>query len=355
MAVWLDGQTKISDRDYEYYKKLLLNLLADPDVGNAVHAVAGTAVAGSNGEESPAKTKNDSFLSKLLGGGSGSEKATAGDSQRHSDDPQGKVENWRAKYEELQWKYKQLAEAKEELDRFWKRRADDIQAEVASWRNKYQDCLATAENLKNGNLVKAECISSLNKKINSLQDAVDILTEQCSQSGATASAAEQKAAQLESACQALQLQYGEIDQVFRLFSELGEVDKHLARILYDVGDDGGQYVKDSPADFVARGVQEENIEALWDSIANHYDAYERAGKVADVSRIFAFFIELYKQVSSKSIAVTWPQPGDAFNERIHACTSDSKRVGKVHQVILPGFALGTGKFAITRKALVVVK
>ena len=103
---------------------------------------------------------------------------------------------------------------------------------------------------------------------------------------------------------------------------------------------------------LGHGIQENNIVALWESIATNYDVYDSYGKLQDLIDIFQYFLMMYRKISYKNIVVDWPNEGDIYDERFHTRTTTSNAVGKIQKVILPGFSIGKN---ITKKSLVQVK
>ena len=146
----------------------------------------------------------------------------------------------------------------------------------------------------------------------------------------------------------LKLRYAEFDAIYNKYLELGDsVIIRMERILNRSAEVSG-----TPEIFMAYGIQENNIVALWESIATNFDFYDSYGKTQDLIDIFQYFLELYKEITFKSILIEWPKSGDSYDERIHTRTSSSNAVGKIQKVILPRFSIGKN---ITKKALVIVK
>ena len=143
------------------------------------------------------------------------------------------------------------------------------------------------------------------------------------------------------------LKYSELDAIYNKYLELGEpIIKRMERILNNSSD-----ITETPEVFMAYGTQENNIVALWESIATNFDLYDSYGKTGDLIDIFRYFIELYKEITFKNIQIDWPDIGDMYDERKHTRTSSSSAVGKIQKVILPGFSIGKN---ITKKSLVIV-
>lgn len=144
------------------------------------------------------------------------------------------------------------------------------------------------------------------------------------------------------------LKYDNLDSIYKKYLNLGDVIiKRMERIL-----NSSQGVSKTPEIFMAYGIQENNIVALWESIATNYTLYDSCGKLQDLIEIFQFFLELYKEIAYKNIVINWPQPGETYDERIHTRTMSSNVVGKIQKVILPGFSIGK---SITKKAVVLVQ
>lgn len=142
--------------------------------------------------------------------------------------------------------------------------------------------------------------------------------------------------------------YSEVEDIHSLYLNLGDaVIANLERILNKTPE-----VCSSPLIFIANGVQENNILALWDRIATNYDEYHQSGKADDLIKIFIWFLGLYKEVSFKNVCIMEVKEGDKYDEWKHTRTNDSNAVGYIEHVILPGFAIGKNTF---RKALVYVK
>ena len=108
----------------------------------------------------------------------------------------------------------------------------------------------------------------------------------------------------------------------------------------------------SPIILFAYGMQENNIVALWETIATNYDFFAERAKLQDLIDILSFFLETYKEVSYKQIIIEWPNEGDVFDERVHTRTASSSAVGKVKKVILPSLSIGKN---ISKKSLVIVE
>lgn len=149
-------------------------------------------------------------------------------------------------------------------------------------------------------------------------------------------------------CDYYKQKYSGLDAVYRKYLELGApIIQKMERILNQSSE-----VTEAPDIFMAYGSQENNIVALWDSIAANFDFYDSQGKTEDLIDIFQYFLKLYKEISYKNIQIKWPDTGDSYDEREHTRTSSSSAVGKIQKVILPGFSIGK---SITKKALVIVK
>lgn len=148
--------------------------------------------------------------------------------------------------------------------------------------------------------------------------------------------------------QKLAKSYVNIDEIYYKYLNLGEyIIGKMERILNATSD------RTESADiFMAFGAQENNIVALWESIATNFENYESEGKTEDLIDIFRYFLDVYKQVTYKSIHIEEPCIGDSYDERKHTRTSSSTAVGKIEKVILPGFSIGKN---ITKKALVIIK
>lgn len=143
-------------------------------------------------------------------------------------------------------------------------------------------------------------------------------------------------------------EYSELDAVYNKYLNLGEsIIKRMERILNHSSD-----YTEAPEVFMAYGTQENNIVALWESIAANFDFYDSQGKTEDLIDIFQYFLKLYKEITFKNIQIDWPNIGDAYDERKHTRTSLSSAVGKIQKVILPGFSIGK---SVTKKSLVIVK
>ena len=146
----------------------------------------------------------------------------------------------------------------------------------------------------------------------------------------------------------LKLRYCGLDMIYSKYLDLGEaVIQKMERILNPSSDING-----SAELFMAYGIQENNIIALWESIATNYDLYNSQGKTKDLIDIFEYFLKLYKEISFKIIQIEWPSIGDLYDERKHTRTTSSSAVGRIEMVVLPGFCIGKN---VTKKSLVVVK
>jgi len=144
------------------------------------------------------------------------------------------------------------------------------------------------------------------------------------------------------------LRYSGLETVYSKYLELGDaIIKRMERILNQSSE-----VSETPELFMAYGVQENNIIALWESIATNFEFYESKGKLQDLVDIFLFFLELHKEISFKSILIDWPEVGGLYDERIHTRTSSSNVIGCIQKVILPRFSIGK---SVMKKALVIVK
>lgn len=146
----------------------------------------------------------------------------------------------------------------------------------------------------------------------------------------------------------LKQKYSELDAVYNKYLELGEqIIKKMERIL-----NHSSHITEAPEIFMAYGTQENNIVALWESIAVNFDFYDSQGKTGDLVDIFQYFLNLYKEITFKNVQIDWPDIGDSYDERKHTRTSSSSAVGKIQKVILPGFCIGK---IVVKKSLVIVK
>lgn len=141
--------------------------------------------------------------------------------------------------------------------------------------------------------------------------------------------------------------YARLENVYKKYLGLGEVViRDLERIL-----NSAQAASSSPEIFMAYGIQEGNIIALWEVIATNIEQYSTLDKLEDLQKIFEYFLSLYKEVSYKKVESWYPTEGDFFDERFQTRTSNSNAVGKIEKVLLPGFSIGKN---ISKKALVKV-
>lgn len=144
------------------------------------------------------------------------------------------------------------------------------------------------------------------------------------------------------------LKYSDLDLIYCKYLSLGSsVIRKLERVL-----NSGIEPCGSPELFLAYGIQENNIVALWESIATNIDFYNSEGKTGILIDIFEYFINSYKEVTFKSVTINRPDEGDTYDERIHTRTASSNAIGEIQEILLPGFSIGKN---ITKKALVVVK
>ena len=141
--------------------------------------------------------------------------------------------------------------------------------------------------------------------------------------------------------------YYELDNIYSKYKNLGdEILSDLERILNkDVNPTADSEL------FMAYGVQEGNIDALWGVIATNVDKYMQLQKLDDLVSIFNYFINLYKKITYKNVCINYPQEGEVYDERIHTRTTRSLAVGNIKKVILPGLSIGKN---INKKALVIV-
>ena len=146
----------------------------------------------------------------------------------------------------------------------------------------------------------------------------------------------------------IKLKYSELDMIYSKYLSLGsEVIAKLERVL-----NKGVSPCDNAELFLAYGIQESNIVALWESIATNIDYYNKEGTTETLIEIFEYFITLYKEVTFKNVTINRPNEGDLYDERFHTRTVSSNAVGRIQEVILPGFIIGKN---ITKKSLVIVK
>lgn len=146
----------------------------------------------------------------------------------------------------------------------------------------------------------------------------------------------------------IKLRYSELDMIYSKYLSLGDaVIEKLERVL-----NNGINTCNSPELFLSYGIQESNIVALWESIAINLDFYNSEGKTRILIDIFEYFIKLYKEVTYKSVTINIPDEGEKYDERFHTRTVSSNAVGKIQEIILPGFSIGKN---INKKALVTVK
>lgn len=146
----------------------------------------------------------------------------------------------------------------------------------------------------------------------------------------------------------LQRNYGKLDEMYRKYLGLdGDIQIGLQRVLSPDGD-----MAQTAEIFFGYGIQEDNLEALWSTIAMNYIEYEKRGELQDMVNIFDYFIAIHKQVTFKPVNYWCPVIGEEYDERKHTRTSESNATGKITKVILPGFEIGKH---ISKKSLVCVR
>lgn len=140
----------------------------------------------------------------------------------------------------------------------------------------------------------------------------------------------------------------QLNTIYHKYLNLGsDIIKRMERIL-----NASSEASESIEVLMAYGMQENNIIALWDSIACNYDYYDSKGKTDDLIEIFTYFLELYQKVSFKNILIDHPTVGMKYDERYHTRTSASNVAGMIEKVILPGFQIGRN---VNKKSLVIVR
>ncbi len=115
----------------------------------------------------------------------------------------------------------------------------------------------------------------------------------------------------------------------------------------------GIFKEDSFENFLACGVQPDNIDALWEFARSE----ALLGNMKDVkilNTVIQYFVKLYNSTNDTPIlAMQDAAPGDAFDVDLHIRTPESKTSGNIKEVLLPGLANAfTG--AVIKKAVVVV-
>lgn len=146
----------------------------------------------------------------------------------------------------------------------------------------------------------------------------------------------------------LQNKYQKIDEVYQLYLNLSSVmHSRLKRVL-----NPGDQPCESAEVFLAYGVQEGNIIALWDVINLQATNNHGTEELESLLKIFEYFFQLFKEVSFKKVEAYRPQIGTEFDERLHTRTSDSHVSGRIQRVVIPGFVIGQ---SITKKPLVYVE
>ena len=146
----------------------------------------------------------------------------------------------------------------------------------------------------------------------------------------------------------LQNKYQKIDEVYQLYLNLSSVmHSRLKRVL-----NPGDQPCESAEVFLAYGVQEGNIIALWDVINLQATNNHGTEELESLLKIFEYFFQLFKEVSFKKVEAYRPQIGTEFDERFHTRTSNSHVSGRIQRVVIPGFAIGQ---SITKKPLVYVE
>ena len=64
---------------------------------------------------------------------------------------------------------------------------------------------------------------------------------------------------------------------------------------------------EKPEIFLAYGIQENNIVALWESIATNYDVYDSYGKLQDLIDIFQYFLISLLSSSQETRSLCWEE------------------------------------------------
>lgn len=142
--------------------------------------------------------------------------------------------------------------------------------------------------------------------------------------------------------------YNKLDKIYSLYLNLdASIQKDLERILSPSGK-----ISDTADLFMAYGVQEGNVIALWDIIAANTLRYEQKYCLDVLCDIFQYFLKLHCSVSFKKTEIFEVEIGIMYDERYHTRTSNSSATGKIKNVILPGFTIGKN---IAKKALVVLE
>lgn len=115
----------------------------------------------------------------------------------------------------------------------------------------------------------------------------------------------------------------------------------------------GIFRQDSFENFLACGVQPDNIDALWEFTKNEA-MQNNIDDVNILNEIIGYFVRLYNDTNETPVLeLQQVNEGDMFDIDMHIRTPESKTAGNIQQVILGGLTNAyTG--AVIKKAVVIV-
>lgn len=115
----------------------------------------------------------------------------------------------------------------------------------------------------------------------------------------------------------------------------------------------GIFKEDSFENFLACGVQPDNIDALWE-FARSEAILNNTEDVNIINTVIQYFVKLYNDTNETPVlAIQKVSTGDTFDVDLHIRTPESKAAGTIQKVILPGLTNAfTG--AVIKKSVVIV-
>lgn len=113
----------------------------------------------------------------------------------------------------------------------------------------------------------------------------------------------------------------------------------------------GIFKNSDPAEFLISGVQQGNIESLWEYIKIQIMKQEY-DDIDNLTYLFYYFIDLHNKTKSiPAYELLKTNTGDIFDVEMHIRTSSSKPSGKIKKIILQGF-LNINTNIIIKKSVV---